>query len=187
VPKLVLILDGSSSGGLSCWRLVASGIGLLVPALCLAQAGPPYLSNDPGVPGSKNWEINLAQAPTLSRNASQLQIPSIVVTDLDAGHHIRQALSIDAAAGPEPIAGDRRNRSRTLLQLFRALQRGADSLFESVVCAAGFGCGGTDSLVHKAGAIHPGQRDRCHGAAQYSRSQSRSPMTQVALAGRPRL
>jgi hypothetical protein len=55
---------------------------LLMPALCLAQAGPPYLSNDPGVPGSKNWEINLALVPTLARNSNLLQSP---VIDLNYG------------------------------------------------------------------------------------------------------
>jgi hypothetical protein len=58
------------------------GIVLLSPALCMAQAGPPYISNDPGVPGSRNWEINLALAPTLSRNSSLVQVPQI---DLNYG------------------------------------------------------------------------------------------------------
>jgi hypothetical protein len=58
------------------------GVVLLAPAMCLAQAGPPYLSNDPGVPGARNWEINLALAPTLTRGGSQLQIPQI---DLNYG------------------------------------------------------------------------------------------------------
>jgi hypothetical protein len=58
------------------------GLVLLVPVLCIAQAGPPYISNDPGVPGSRNWEINLALAPTLSRNSTLVQIPQI---DLNYG------------------------------------------------------------------------------------------------------
>ena len=63
-------------------RLLACAVALLTPTLGMAQAGPPYLSNDPGVPGSKNWEINLALAPTLARNTSALQIPQI---DLNYG------------------------------------------------------------------------------------------------------
>jgi len=64
------------------WRLLALGMALLTPALCLAQAGPPYLSNDPGVTGAKNWEINLALAPTVTRGGSLLQVPSF---DLNYG------------------------------------------------------------------------------------------------------
>jgi hypothetical protein len=59
--------------------LIACSLLLALPALCMGQAGPPYLSNDPGVPGSQNWEINLALAPTLTRNTSLLQAPSIDV------------------------------------------------------------------------------------------------------------
>lgn len=42
-----------------------------------AQAGPPYLSNDPGTPGNGNWEINLAAVPTTTHNGSSLQLPQI--------------------------------------------------------------------------------------------------------------
>ena len=34
------------------------------PAPSRADAGPPYLTNDPGTPGNGNWEINLAAMPT---------------------------------------------------------------------------------------------------------------------------
>lgn len=42
-----------------------------------AQAGPPYLSNDPGTPGNANWEINLAAAPMIARGSSSYQLPQI--------------------------------------------------------------------------------------------------------------
>lgn len=54
----------------------------VAPVLGVAQAGPPYISNDPGVPGSMNWEINLAVSPTISRNSTVVQVPSV---DLNYG------------------------------------------------------------------------------------------------------
>ena len=48
----------------------------------LAQAGPPYLTNDPGTPGNANWEINLGAMPTIARGASSYQLPQI---DLNFG------------------------------------------------------------------------------------------------------
>jgi hypothetical protein len=52
---------------------------LLLSALAHAQAGPPFLSNDPGTPGNGNWEINVAVAPTLTRDAAAYQIPQLDV------------------------------------------------------------------------------------------------------------
>jgi len=54
--------------------------GLMTPAL--AQGGPPLITNDPGTPGSKNWEINLGFMPILTNHANQLQVPQI---DLNYG------------------------------------------------------------------------------------------------------
>lgn len=39
------------------WLLV---ILTALPALCAAQGGPPFLTDDPGTPGDGNWEINMA-------------------------------------------------------------------------------------------------------------------------------
>jgi hypothetical protein len=47
-----------------------------------AQAGPPFLTNDPGTPGNANWEINLGSMQTVSRGVSSYQIPQI---DLNFG------------------------------------------------------------------------------------------------------
>ena len=62
-------------------------IGLL--ALCLyfpqvtrAQAGPPFLTNDPGTPGNANWEINLGSMQTLAHEVSSYEVPQI---DLNFG------------------------------------------------------------------------------------------------------
>jgi hypothetical protein len=48
----------------------------------MAQAGPPFLTNDPGTPGNANWEINLASMQTITRGASAYQLPQI---DLNFG------------------------------------------------------------------------------------------------------
>jgi hypothetical protein len=50
-----------------------------IPRLGIAQAGPPFLSNDPGTPGNANWEINIAAAQTLLRGVGSYQLPQIDV------------------------------------------------------------------------------------------------------------
>src|SRR5580658_9237408 len=53
-----------------------------LPSIVCAQAGPPFLTNDPGTPGNANWEINLASAQTIARGTSSYQVPQI---DLNFG------------------------------------------------------------------------------------------------------
>ncbi|HMD28540.1 MAG TPA: hypothetical protein VKH13_08225 [Steroidobacteraceae bacterium] len=52
------------------------------PRAAHAQAGPPFLTNDPGTPGNANWEINLASMQTIARGISSYQVPQI---DLNFG------------------------------------------------------------------------------------------------------
>lgn len=52
------------------WGLMAS-----MPRAGMAQAGPPFLSNDPGTPGNGNWEINIATAQTIERSGASYQVP----------------------------------------------------------------------------------------------------------------
>jgi hypothetical protein len=47
-----------------------------------ADAGPPFLTNDPGTPGNGNWEINIGTMQTLERGAGSYQLPQI---DLNFG------------------------------------------------------------------------------------------------------
>jgi hypothetical protein len=42
-----------------------------------AQGGPPLLTNDPGTPGAKNWEINLAVMPVLAQHQHDFQVPQL--------------------------------------------------------------------------------------------------------------
>jgi hypothetical protein len=55
---------------------------LCAPIAVLAQAGPPFTTNDPGTPGNANWEINIAAAPTIGRDIAAYQVPQI---DLNYG------------------------------------------------------------------------------------------------------
>jgi hypothetical protein len=55
---------------------------LHLPGPAQAQAGPPFLTNDPGTPGNANWEINLASMQTVTRGGSTYQVPQI---DLNFG------------------------------------------------------------------------------------------------------
>jgi hypothetical protein len=55
---------------------------LCAPIMARAQAGPPFLTNDPGTPGNANWEINIASAQTISRGIASYQLPQI---DLNYG------------------------------------------------------------------------------------------------------
>src|SRR5271170_2732416 len=62
--------------------LCLSVLALYTPDSAQAQAGPPFLSNDPGTPGNANWEINIASMQTLTRNSASYQVPQI---DLNFG------------------------------------------------------------------------------------------------------
>jgi hypothetical protein len=55
---------------------------LLAPRTALAQAGPPYITNDPGTPRNANWEINIAEMTTIERGVDSYQVPQI---DLNYG------------------------------------------------------------------------------------------------------
>jgi hypothetical protein len=61
------------------FRTIASGVCILSLMLSFrtahAQGGPPYLTNDPGTPGNANWEINIAAAPTITRDVRSYQLP----------------------------------------------------------------------------------------------------------------
>jgi hypothetical protein len=47
------------------------------PSIASAQAGPPFLTNDPGTPGNRHWEINIAWMQTLMRGLDSYQVPQI--------------------------------------------------------------------------------------------------------------
>ena len=51
----------------------------LCPRLSRADAGPPFLTNDPGSPGNGNWEINIAAMQTTLPGISTWQVPQLDV------------------------------------------------------------------------------------------------------------
>jgi hypothetical protein len=57
--------------------IVAAALGW--PRLAHADAGPPYLTNDPGTPGSANWEINIGSMQSIERGVASYQLPQIDV------------------------------------------------------------------------------------------------------------
>jgi hypothetical protein len=85
-----------------------SSAALLVPRAACAQAGPPYITNDPGTPGNGNWEINLASMTTRSAGATAWQIPQI---DLNFGLGDRIQLTyeipyvVESASGAPQASG----------------------------------------------------------------------------------
>jgi hypothetical protein len=76
-------------------RALAACVGaavLLLPPLAHADAGPPYLTNDPGTPGNGNWEINLASMQSIERGVANYQLPQI---DLNFGVGARIQLTYE--------------------------------------------------------------------------------------------
>ena len=49
------------------------------PRPARADAGPPFLTNDPGTPGNGNWEINIAAMQTTTPGVSSWQLPQLDV------------------------------------------------------------------------------------------------------------
>ncbi|HUL46067.1 MAG TPA: hypothetical protein VLV25_03105 [Steroidobacteraceae bacterium] len=80
-----------------------SGGAVLVPRAACAQAGPPYLTNDPGTPGNGNWEINLASMTTRVEGVTQWQIPQI---DLNFGLGDRIQLTYEVPYVVQSASGE---------------------------------------------------------------------------------
>ncbi len=79
------------------WRSLPRAASALLlcmgPLAAHAQAGPPYLTNDPGTPGNGNWEINLAAMPTTTHSGTSWQLPQI---DINFGLGDRIQLTYEA-------------------------------------------------------------------------------------------
>jgi hypothetical protein len=76
---------------------------LIVSPCALADAGPPYLTNDPGTPGNGNWEINIASMQTLERGVDSYQVPQI---DLNFGLGDRVQLTYEIPYVLQTRAGE---------------------------------------------------------------------------------
>jgi hypothetical protein len=76
--------------------------GALCPVMSRAQAGPPFLTNDPGTPGNLQWEINLAVVPTFMRDVSDYQLPQI---DINFGVGDRMQLTYEIPYVIQSVSG----------------------------------------------------------------------------------
>jgi hypothetical protein len=81
-PGASFAAAGSNGRGGSALLLCLCAAALHAPNTAHAQAGPPFITNDPGTPGNANWEINIAAMPTIARGAASYQVPQI---DLNYG------------------------------------------------------------------------------------------------------
>jgi hypothetical protein len=82
-----LIVSGVMTESLPKSALLAAVVCLLAasvigPRPARADAGPPFLTNDPGTPGNGNWEINIGAVPTILPGSSTWQLPQL---DLNYG------------------------------------------------------------------------------------------------------
>jgi hypothetical protein len=75
----------------------------LLPRGAHGDAGPPYLTNDPGTPGNDNWEINLASMQTIERGQGSYQLPQI---DLNFGIGDRVQLTYEIPYVVETRSGE---------------------------------------------------------------------------------
>ena len=50
---------------------------MAIAGCAFAQGGPPFYTNDPGTPGPRNWEINLAYMPFLYSDQSITHTPDV--------------------------------------------------------------------------------------------------------------
>ena len=82
--------------------LCAIGLLLHPAGSAHAQAGPPFLTNDPGTPGNANWENNLGSMQTISRGVSSYQAPQI---DLNFGVGDRIQLTYEVPFVLQSITG----------------------------------------------------------------------------------
>jgi hypothetical protein len=58
------------------WQIAAASL-LTLPAL--AQGGPPLLTDDPGTPGNRNWEINVAYTQDRRADGNSYAVPILDV------------------------------------------------------------------------------------------------------------
>ena len=54
-----------------------AGLATLLSACAFAQGGPPFLTDDPGTPGNKNWEINFGLIGDRNPSEGVYSVPEI--------------------------------------------------------------------------------------------------------------
>ena len=94
-------------------NLLRAALCLLGPLPLLAQGGPPLLTDDPGTPGNRNWEINISSTQFWRNTERELQSPLV---DINYGLGDRTQLKYQACSltGFEEVAaGVERATGRT--------------------------------------------------------------------------
>jgi hypothetical protein len=71
--------------------IIACAIGVLAAHDARAQGGPPMITDDPGTPGDRKWEINLAVAFEHRPNETAYDVPAIDL-NYGVGEHIQLTL-----------------------------------------------------------------------------------------------
>jgi hypothetical protein len=74
-------------------RYIAAILLALATIPALAQGGPPLLTDDPGTPGNRNWEINVAYTQDRRSGSNQYDVP-IVDINYGAGDRIQLKFQI---------------------------------------------------------------------------------------------
>lgn len=92
-----LTVSGVMTESLPKSALLAAVVCLLAatvtcPRPARADAGPPFLTNDPGTPGNGNWEINIAAMQTTLPGTSIWQLPQL---DVNYGVGERVQLTVE--------------------------------------------------------------------------------------------
>jgi len=89
--------------------LLASGIALVGLPTALAQGGPPMLTDDPGTPGDKHWEINTAWTMTHTRSGDRTMETPLLDINYGIGEHLQLKYEapwlMTRAAGEKNISG----------------------------------------------------------------------------------
>jgi hypothetical protein len=78
-------------------RLLFLMASIATSILAHAQGGPPFITDDPGTPGNKQWEINLGWVANHNPGLSSYQLPDIDI-NYGLGDHIQLKYEIPLAA-----------------------------------------------------------------------------------------
>jgi hypothetical protein len=84
------------------WALVGLGVTFLGLPVMLAQGGPPMLTDDPGTPGDKHWEVNVASTFNHSPNGEQSLGLPLVDINYGVGDHLQLKYEGPMLLGREP-------------------------------------------------------------------------------------
>jgi hypothetical protein len=79
------------------FRMLLAAAPIAASTLAHAQGGPPFITDDPGTPGNKQWEINFGWVANHNPGASSYQLPDIDI-NYGLGDRIQLKYEIPVAA-----------------------------------------------------------------------------------------